>query len=194
MLTQSDTVIVLRFEELPAPKGADAQVNVAHLVDQCAIGSNGLLHVTGWVMCRSPIVSVEIHANAELLGEAERRVARPDVALAWPNFPDAAKSGFVFVGDGAGLVGSEASQLPPEIKIIAKDAGGTTRQAIRPAELPRELAPREPAQINEFCCDEVNFTASGQLSLSGWVISSAGVEQVRIKRTCDYLTVRASTQ
>ena len=178
-------MIVLRFDELPAPKGADVEVAVTHpillRVDQCAIGSDGLLHVTGWVMCRSPIVSVEIHANAELLGEAERGVARPDVALAWPNFPDAAKSGFVFVGDGAGLVGSEASQLPPEIKIIAKDAGGTTRQAIRPAELPRELAPREPARINEFCCDEVNLTASGQLSLSGWVISSAGVEQVRIK-------------
>ena len=56
-------------------QGPSAQVAVANRillrVDLCVVGAQGLLQVAGWAMARSKIVSIEIYADDDLLGEAE---------------------------------------------------------------------------------------------------------------------------
>jgi SAM-dependent methyltransferase len=64
---------------------------------------SGHIRVVGWVSGPTPVVQVDLLCDGELLGVAQARLPRPDVAAAFPTFADAAHSGFEFTIDPARL-------------------------------------------------------------------------------------------
>src|SRR5207244_3508041 len=44
----------------------------------------------------------------------------------------------------------------------------------------QEQPPSKPAECHEVVCDRVLLGAAGELGLSGWALSSAGIEHVRV--------------
>ncbi len=56
----------------------------------------GRLTVEGWLLSRSGIASFEVFLDGQRLGDAHYGLARQDVGLAFPDWPDALRSGFAF--------------------------------------------------------------------------------------------------
>lgn len=75
--------------ELPAAPGI-VYLEVAELTE------DGFLVVAGWALARSPIVAVQVFAGETRLGAAAQGRAREDVGEAYPDYPNAILSGFLF--------------------------------------------------------------------------------------------------
>lgn len=150
-------------------------------VDEKFVDRRGLLRVSGWAVALSPIETVSVYLGMELIGSAELGLARDDVALTWTQFPNADKSGFLFVTDATAFLPDEPqNRSPRHISIVARAAGGVARQQSFPLELPRDVQRRKPQEFNEFYCDDAGLTSAGSLSMTGWAASSVGIEKIRV--------------
>jgi hypothetical protein len=56
----------------------------------------GRLTIDGWLLTRSGIASFEIFLDGQRLGDAHYGLARQDVGLAFPSWPNALRSGYAF--------------------------------------------------------------------------------------------------
>lgn len=56
----------------------------------------GRLTVDGWVLSRSAITGIEVWMGTQRLGDAHHGLARQDVGAAFPDWPNAVRSGFAF--------------------------------------------------------------------------------------------------
>ena len=126
-------------------------------IDHATIDQMRNLRVRGWAVSHSPIETIEIYADEALLGGAQYGIARSDVANEFPHFPDAMASGFQFEGSSAPAPGTKV------IRAVAKSTNGCT------ATFEIEY------QRDELYCDYVSVLDSGEISLSGWAVSYAGV-------------------
>ena len=59
--------------------------------------TRGPLIVRGWAVGRDPMRTIGVYWDSRFLGNAELGRDRPDVARAFRNYPEAGRSGFVFV-------------------------------------------------------------------------------------------------
>lgn len=65
------------------------------LIDSANAGS-GVVVLAGWALDDDGVESVDILVDGVVVGRALYGAARPDVAIVYPGFPDAANAGFVF--------------------------------------------------------------------------------------------------
>ena len=72
-------------------------------IDQPAQGSKpfdvGSIEITGWAASKLGIENIEIDCDGTLLGIAFFGVLRPEIAIAFPDFKDAGRSGFFWMLD-----------------------------------------------------------------------------------------------
>jgi hypothetical protein len=61
------------------------------------------LRIEGWLLCRSSIASFDVFLDDRRLGEAHGGLAREDVGAAFPEWPNAQRSGFAFDFPSASL-------------------------------------------------------------------------------------------
>ena len=68
-----------------------------HVTDGAVVEPvTGRLTIEGWVLARSGVTGVEIFLNDQRLGEAHYGLARQDVGNAFPDWPNALRSGYAF--------------------------------------------------------------------------------------------------
>ena len=138
-------------------------------VDEVSVGRDGVLRIAGWVVCLAPVAAVEVLLDGEPLGPAEYGRLRPDVAEIRADYPDARRSGFLFLGEvrrfGAG---------PRMVVVRATAQSGISREAVQTLDI-AELSEAEPTaeQAIRCHCDRVVLTTTGHLSLSGWAVARA---------------------
>ncbi len=164
----------------PAALDPEADPAMVLQVDERKVDKRGLLRVHGWVLSHSPIKQVSVFIDSELIGSAELALARPDVAQAWPQFTSAANSGFLLVADATTYFPEGQQSNARQIRIVAQTVGGVSREAKFPLEVPDIITRRKPKDINQFFCDNIQLTKAGTLSLSGWTVSSLGIDKIRV--------------
>ena len=78
-----------------APNHADLAPPVMLYVDRTLIDGGGHLHIHGWAVSATPVVTVQVFAGEVRVGNAELGHQRDDVARTHTRYPNAATSGFL---------------------------------------------------------------------------------------------------
>jgi len=86
--------------------------------------------ITGWALDPAGISGVAVHVDG-VSHAATIGMARPDVALAKPGFPDSARAGFAFEGDFADL-----SPQRHEVAVVATNRAGVSTVLARRSLIP----------------------------------------------------------
>jgi ADP-heptose:LPS heptosyltransferase/GT2 family glycosyltransferase len=160
--------------------GTDADPTMVVQLDEGTIDKRGLLRVKGWAVSHSPVKEVSVFIDSDLIGSAELALARPDVAVVWPQFTTAANSGFLLVADVATLFAEGQKEAPKQVRVLAQTAGGVTREAKLPLQAPNSISRRKTKETHEFYCDDIQLAKSGTLSLVGWTVSSLGIDKIQV--------------
>jgi ADP-heptose:LPS heptosyltransferase/GT2 family glycosyltransferase len=187
----------------PAASGAPEAAAAAEAwpirlaVDEALVDEGRVLRVRGWAATRAALQAVTAQLGEAPLDGLRTGLARPDIAQAHPDYPNAASSGFALIHD-------LASDMPPGpafIRLQATDSAGHSRQTILPITIPAAFrasasvahAPEIPAvraadirlQLDtpELEADQAREILRGALTISGWVVARTGVEGVDIM--CD---------
>jgi len=177
-----ETILRLNFAPAPGCGSATANADQALVlqIDDAVVDRRGLLQVKGWAASHSPIKDVTVFFDSQVLGLAELALARPDVAVAWPQFASAANAGFLLVTDVASLFADNGNTRGKELKVVARTASGVSRELTLVVQAPENLNPRQQKATHEFYCDHIQLTKAGVLSLVGWTVSTAGIEEIRV--------------
>ncbi|PYF07452.1 ADP-heptose:LPS heptosyltransferase [Rhodobacter viridis] len=181
-----------------ARQGIDALAMHTH-VERCDIDPRGMVAVSGWVVSRTPILSIQLMSQGRKLAGVLPTLPRPDVAAEYPDYPNAERAGF--------WLGADLAQDPKgtvTIEFIARD--GTLRRMVTTpnpvAELPaaEKAAPAgtalslrpmptkttaEPPGIKlhrdmPFHCDFVTLTRDGQFRAAGWLLPEGPVRRLSV--------------
>jgi len=175
---------ILRLElpqaELPFQTDPHAEPVMVLYIEEKNVNRRGLLRVKGWVLSHSRIELVKVYFGSELLGGAELELDRPDVALAWPQFTNAGKSGFLLIADVTRFLAGEPQSTVGQVKVIAQSIGGVSREEQFEVEIPNNVSRRKPRETHGFFCDSIELTRAGNLAVVGWATSSAGVDKIRV--------------
>ncbi|WP_048860493.1 hypothetical protein, partial [Acidisphaera rubrifaciens] len=75
---------------------ADALPPIALHVERAVRHADGRTELLGWALSQQPLVTVQVFADERRLGAARLAVVREDVRDAFPAYPDAGRSGFVY--------------------------------------------------------------------------------------------------
>ncbi len=122
---------------------------------------SGVSTIRGWVVSKSPIVSLELYRDDKLYGMLDHTGKRPDVGNTFPDYPDSDKSGFAFASNfGIFSAGSHVYRL------VAKDNKGNT------------LEKSVSFTISRY--DDAYVGDDSKVSLSGASIYSPGGNDIRI--------------
>jgi len=144
-------------------------------IDFATVDQRSALRVGGWALAPSPIELVHVFVGDQLVGVAETGVLRQDVARTWPNHKHALHSGFTLNADVAAF-----KQREIVVKVRARTADGVTQETTVAATRAAQDGAPKATEINELVCDEAVLTATGELTLAGWAVSSSGIRQIRI--------------
>jgi hypothetical protein len=85
-LTRTDSLVIT------AEPGAAPALLLT--LEEARLDGTGTLHVRGWAVSTTPLRQVDIHLDDRFVGTAETLVSRPDVGLAYPDYPGSALVGF----------------------------------------------------------------------------------------------------
>ncbi len=142
-------------------------------VEEAVLDESGLLRVEGWAAGPSAVERIELVAGAVRLGQAQYGLPRPDVAAEHPEFPDAGRCGFAFVGQ----IDAPAWQAD-QVFVIAHIRGQAEKAvAAQPIVKPGEAAP--PPDDLRFFCDIAALYDDGAVEVGGWAAHGdevAGIE------------------
>jgi hypothetical protein len=138
--------------------------------------ADGALRVSGWAIGLQQVVAVQIWSGDSLLGPAVLDQARPDVAAAFPAYPDAGRAGFSFTAS------LETLRLAgPEIRVEAVSASGEVHAtAIRVPGLAASSQAVPHAGEIRLHCDEAVLSPSGWLRVEGWCLGPAPIARIQI--------------
>jgi O-antigen biosynthesis protein len=172
--------------ERPATGGDDLPLLMA--VDLPASGSvfnaGGHLTGVGWVLSRSSVAEISVSAGETHLGYAAYGLYRPDLAEAFPQYPNADHAGFSF---------SASLDLPPaevvSLVFSVRTLNGEQRQATVPIQIteaptipatpesPEKPAWRAPLQLR---VDRSMISPGGELQIAGWAVARTPLEYVKV--------------
>jgi ADP-heptose:LPS heptosyltransferase/GT2 family glycosyltransferase len=146
-------------------------------IDEALASDEGVITISGWAIGLAPMVSIDVWLDDERLGGAEFGARRDDVAKTYPDYVNAALSGFKFVSDGRNLGEGKKTFL-----VRCAIQGGLTREMavpliLRPPPKPPAAAGASDALVH---CDDFHLTTDGRLRVQGWAICSQGVEAVMV--------------
>ncbi len=107
-------------------QAASAQVlqgNIDSPSDEQCREVSDVIPVEGWVASSDPINIVRIYVDSAFIGNANYGIPRPDIHAAFPQFPDAGRSGFCYLLNIAALADGEHS-----FSVVAECRNGSSRQ------------------------------------------------------------------
>jgi O-antigen biosynthesis protein len=140
-------------------------------VDRAVIGAGGEIQVVGWALAQTPLEYVKVYSGEALLGKADMGHARPDVARDWPEYPNAATSGFSLL-----YPPSPGSAEIKEVRVEAAAQGGFRREIVVPT---ITSSARLEAEANIlFHCDHLWLSPAGRLVIAGWSTSPHAIQEV----------------
>ncbi|HXT78661.1 MAG TPA: hypothetical protein VN702_03785, partial [Acetobacteraceae bacterium] len=102
-------------------------------IETASVGRRGALRLEGWAVSRSPLVAIHAFAGDARIGTARLGGIREDVVNAYPGYPNARTSGFVFRSPPGAAVGPgdvvrlQASCLhgaSKDVLVVLADGGG----------------------------------------------------------------------
>src|SRR5262249_41923087 len=76
---------------------------------------------TGWALDNVGVTAVEVLVDGQKVGDGQYGLSRPDIAVSWSSFPNAANSGFGFNIDTTRLTNGEHT-----LAVRVSDAGGNS--------------------------------------------------------------------
>ena len=99
-------------------------------IDQPAQGSKpfdvGSIEITGWAASKLGIENIEIDCDGTLLGIAFYGLLRPEIAIAFPDFKDAGRSGFFWMLDATRLAAGRHV-----VRVVARSHSGQWKEWTR---------------------------------------------------------------
>lgn len=178
-----------------APDDADLTPPVALYVERAVIDRRGQLLVEGWALSFTRIVTVRVLSGEERVGAAKLGRPRDDVARAYAQYPNAARSGFNL----AVPLGEEARKITTlRVQLICLN-GDTHEAVMTPERIAALLQPEEAApnpgeakpvpssqavehirRAIQMYCDDVFLRTDGTLKISGWAVCATGVAAVEV--------------
>jgi O-antigen biosynthesis protein len=183
----TDQAGATRRAELPlaGPGAKAAPQPMLAVLEEARVTELGVLRVRGWAASLSPVEHVRVFLDGEPIGAAEQNLPREDVGAAHPDYPDAARSGFLFQQV---LEHDAPAGLPVRVEVAA--LGGITREltdVLSVAPVIRRRG-RTGAPI-QFHCDALSLAADGTLFVRGWALCEGGTERIEIDLGAERLGV-----
>ncbi|HXT80786.1 MAG TPA: hypothetical protein VN702_14580, partial [Acetobacteraceae bacterium] len=186
-----DSARVVEGPVCDIPNAAKAFTPVLLYVESAAIDPAGVLRVEGWSVALRQIVAIQIFHGADRLGAARFGAARDDIAAAYPDYPNARRSGFSFSKalaepDAPESVAVEVIDLDGAacrivVPVIRDTALPQARPAAAPPPTPVQAEPAADPRRAIFChCDEARLTTDGALVVSGWAVCATGVARIGV--------------
>jgi ADP-heptose:LPS heptosyltransferase/GT2 family glycosyltransferase len=134
----------------------------------------------GWALAATPIAEVAVLLDGQFVCHATRAIPRPDLVHAYPQFPDAGHSGFVFEFV---LEASPSEQAALQFRMLTTD--GYQRELSVPIRV-QPAYPAEPDSI-KLCVDVPEIKGDGcvvpvqdSLIVQGWALARAGIASVSV--------------
>ena len=130
--------------------------------------------VDGWAFSPAGIEEVSVWLDRQRVGRAEYGHERPDVAAAFPELPEAGRTGFHYRFEIAPAPAASADTT--ELVVVAEDGQG------RRTEVRRTVQAAESLFYPVLECDEPGEGADVALGtvVGGWAFSPAGIEEVSV--------------
>jgi ADP-heptose:LPS heptosyltransferase/GT2 family glycosyltransferase len=196
--TNRDDARVARVVQGPIGEISDAAANAIPIllyVEMAALDSRNVLHVRGWCVVRTQILSIQVYAGEHKVVVGQIGRLRSDIAAVYPAYPNARASGF-----------SMDYPLPADeslssIAVQAVGRCGSVSRVTVPVELNAVIAPEpapvllpqaaptdsDPRRTIFVHCDTASITQEGAVLVSGWAVCATGVASVEVKLDDDLL-------
>jgi ADP-heptose:LPS heptosyltransferase/GT2 family glycosyltransferase len=159
----------------PPDQPAEARSGVV-FVEDASIDTRGRLQIAGWAVSAARIVAVRALAGDQPIGPATHGLDRPDVADAFPAFPDAVRAGFTLDQPlAAPIPDGEAVTLSV---LTLTGASHSVRVPVRRETVPEVSTP--PATVL-LTCDRTEVVENDRLLINGWAFSPSGLAQIRVE-------------
>jgi ADP-heptose:LPS heptosyltransferase/GT2 family glycosyltransferase len=163
------------------PDGAVVATGAVHRwplrigLDSARLDEHGQLRLRGWVLSAQPLQELCLFLGERELEAPQTCLPRPDLAVAYPDYPNAADAGF-FLAQAVGPFG----RARPLIRVRATSESGQRRQILAPldrAATPARILDRRCWQI---CIDHLSVTPDGAVSMAGWAVGAAELQAVTV--------------
>src|ERR1700712_4253918 len=160
-------------------------------VEMAAVDVENVLHVTGWAVAQTQIVSVQASVGEQRVGFAQLGHPRDDIAAAYPAYVNARMSGFSLsrplpVGETPTSVAVEVIAFCGSVSSVAVPIELGVPLPVKPrsaaVEVPKPQ-PRAPSDARRAIFlhhDEATLGTNGELLVSGWVVCATGVAEVTV--------------
>ena len=145
-------------------------------IDNARIDAGGLLRLDGWVVSLSPVMQIRVLLDNVLLNEPQTNITRTDIAGKYPNYPNAATSGFALIQDLKSFSGNRSI-----IRLQVQCEGNVQRQIIVPLQA-QQLPNEELLRDGELhmCCDDYSLSRDGTVVVAGWTFLADKIPIVSI--------------
>jgi ADP-heptose:LPS heptosyltransferase/GT2 family glycosyltransferase len=194
----------------PTPMAASAEPRplLAARIEEASLTPHGVLIVSGWAVCQTELVGIEVQLNETPLGPAQIGLPRGDVGADYPLYPASDRGGFhlerrLAIDQLAAVQDAADDGVPGQIRLTITAAGGLVRDLASPltippcpipsrpissrpvlpnraAKTPPEVVPQPPPPAPDAFLDTADLTASGDLALSGWAVCPSGVASIAV--------------
>jgi ADP-heptose:LPS heptosyltransferase/GT2 family glycosyltransferase len=163
--------------ELAAAHGPAAPPSpMQAMLEEARVNELGVLRVRGWAVSLSPVEHVRVFLDDEVIGTAETNLPREDVGFTHPEYPDAARSGFL-------LQHMTEADIPAghSVRVQVTAVGGIERELVAPL-LIAPVVRRRPriAEDVQVHCDALSLSADGILFIRGWALCGSGTADIDV--------------
>ncbi|MDP4088149.1 MAG: Ig-like domain-containing protein [Bacillota bacterium] len=135
------------------------------------VSNNSDITVKGWALSRKGISKVNIYVDDILNGQATLGISRPDVAAVYPQFINAATSGYQYT------IGVDS--IKPglhRVKVESVGVDGIAQQCEYTIEI------KKKAPLSHIDQPSTNFTIkTSSVTVGGWSISDSNLKDIRIQ-------------
>ncbi len=159
-----------------AAAAVPALVPMLVTLEEARINELGVLRVRGWAVSLAAIDQVRVMLDEQQIGVATHNMARDDVGLAHPDYPNAAAAGFLLQID-----------VPDErlagrtLRVVVSAQGNIRREATGIVTAAPIIRRREPAAPEiHFHCDSLSLTEDGALYVKGWAVCPSGTTAIDV--------------
>jgi len=167
---------IVSFSQRTSPQNPDAFA-IRLEVGEASIDASGHLRITGYAVARHELNSILAFVGEQELPPPHMGLTRQDVASMYPDYINAARSGFALAHAIDGF-----DFKPTMLRVIVTDVRGNERQVIVPLTLPEITLPAAEG-VGEgflFSCDVAKLSTNGHITVSGWALANTGVSAIEI--------------
>lgn len=144
-------------------------------IEEADLDADGELRVSGWAAGNEVIDTINIMIASTRIGEAERGLARKDIALQYPHWKESAYSGFVFR-----YTLEPNLQKATHVFVVVTVAGYPAQAATRAVrKIPKLI--KKPEETLPFHCDNSALYDDGTIDIAGWATHVSGIERIAVQ-------------